>query len=302
MEKSPNPSILKLEKLVKDTKEKFGVTEFEPVKLELNTKDYEMYVSFPGFSTLEAKGIAFDFEQILENSRKYFTEDNIVLPGDFEQKMQEIWTRNYDDIKKEVEIFGYDRIVLIPDNLGDFTTLEQKLTQGYDTSYKGDNFKNSGDFAEMKNIGNNKAKILLTYEAQNIKDHNILKQTLDKSPLELWSNIGILRSIEYINELPEFVLRLENGGILPTKPPNATQYLIMQRHYFKETGQHMDEEGWTWLSSYFKEINNTSGTIKTPARLVNSSWDPGVSRLDWSAYGLSCRYSFLGCRLSRSFE
>ncbi|MBI5230226.1 MAG: hypothetical protein HY981_02950, partial [Candidatus Magasanikbacteria bacterium] len=74
---------------------------------------------------------------------------------------------------------------------------------------------------------------------------------------------------------------------------SESSYLIYQRDYFKRTGKHVDDKGWTWLPESTKQLSG---------RVSSASWDPGGSRLDFDSYARDDRGGGLGCRLAGSFE
>ena len=65
------------------------------------------------------------------------------------------------------------------------------------------------------------------------------------------------------------------------------EYLILSKKYFEETGKHLDEKGWAWVST------------KSGPRLVNSYWLAGERNVH--AHDLSYQNVDLGFRSSRSY-
>lgn len=65
------------------------------------------------------------------------------------------------------------------------------------------------------------------------------------------------------------------------------EYLTLSKKYFEETGKHLDEKGWAWVST------------KSGPRLVSSIWGGGGRAVD--ADDLSYQGVNLGFRSSRSY-
>lgn len=65
------------------------------------------------------------------------------------------------------------------------------------------------------------------------------------------------------------------------------EYLTLSKKYFEETGKHLDEKGWAWVST------------KSGPHLVNSDWYDGERCVN--AVGLSYQFVDLGFRSSRSY-
>ena len=82
-----------------------------------------------------------------------------------------------------------------------------------------------------------------------------------------------------------------------------SDYLILQRKIFDETGNHIDtkhEDGyyyWTWLpgSTVSKEAGGGF-------RVVNAHWSPDDGQIGVNANDPDNSYPNLGCRLSRLFS
>ena len=211
-------------------------------------------------TTYQNESISLDIEQKLQEFISFYQKTNIDLPPDFEDNIKEIWSRNIDKIKESIEQNGFNEILLMPENIP-LSDLNSKMTEGYNPTYQGDNFKSGGSFMGAKSPNVDKMRIVLVHNTQNLKDRPELKNTLNMKGKAL--------------NLDE-ILTLED-------------YLVFQRKYFKETGKHLDEVGATWLST------------KSGSRLVNAGWSPSGSRVDVDADGLGYRSGDLGARPSRSF-
>lgn len=206
--------------------------------------------------------ISLDLESQLPRFRSFYETNALPLPANFEESMRDIWSRNQEQIKKAMEEYGFDDILLIPAT-SSLPTVHTLTSKDYNPTYEGDNFKAGGSFAGVTE-DTSKPRILLVHKknAQNLKDHPILKETLNKPATDFSS-----------------------------EPLTLTDYLIYQRLYFQETGKHLDESGWTWCPG------SKSGT-----RVVDAVWGPGGGRLRVSAAVPGVSDSDLGCRLSRLFS
>ena len=208
----------------------------------------------------KAESISLDLEQKVAEFTAFYQKTGIDLPSDFEDSIREIWERNIYGIQKAIEENGFDDILLIPEtkNLSD---LHNKMTEGYNVTLQGDNFKEGGSFASAKSQNVDKSRIVLVNKTQNLKDSPELAKTLN---------------IKGQDAIKKEILILED-------------YLIFQRKYFEETEKHLDENGRTWLDT------------KSGARLVNASWNPGGGRVGVFIDGLDAQSDLLGARPSRSF-
>ena len=207
--------------------------------------------------------IIIDFEQRLRESADFYRKHGIAAE-DFESEMEDIWERNHDQIREQIEKFGFDEILLIPEGVP-LSELHEKMSKGYSATHEWSGFKDAGSFAGV--IEDRKGlRIVLLHKknAQNIKDHPLLKKTLGKTAEAI----------------------IAEGEKL-----TLAEYLIFQRQYFEEFDKHPDADGWTWLPG------SKSGT-----RVPGASWDPGGGQLYVHAAGADYSNSNLGGRLSRSFS
>lgn len=210
-------------------------------------------------TTTPDKAIELSLESSLSSFESFYAQHHLTLSPEFRKTMEDIWNRNKADMEKAIEQYGFDTLLLVPGGTT-LPELHQKMTEGYTATYEG---------VLLSSITENPSKdrIILVHKAQVLDDHPALKQTLNASAEEL----------------------IENGETL-----TLSDYLIFQRKYFDETGQHLDDWGtknqWTWLPG------SKSGT-----RVVSARWHPGAGLLDVGAYRLSYRNPDRGCRLSRCF-
>ncbi len=264
---SPADGIEKIENEIADL-EKF----FRSKRRELTGSSFEPVVSAE-HKIVDEKGkekkekIEINFDKKLEDSLLFYKAHEIELTESFAEEMADIWVNNYDEIKQEVEKYGFDEILLVPGGLT-ITDIHKKMSEGYNETYTGSNFDSGGGFEGV--IEDKKRRIVLIHKnsAQNLKDHSELKKTLNK-------------------KAEEFISQGEKMSL--------TDYLLYQKQYFEQTGKHLDEDGWTWLPG--STVKNPSGGF----RVVCAHWDPGYSQLVVGADDPSYSYPNLGCRLSRSF-
>jgi len=205
--------------------------------------------------------ITLNLEQKLQEFISFYKDSNIDLPPNFENDIREIWERNVDVIEKSIEENGFDDILLIPGSIS-LPDLHSKMIEGYNPTYEGSNFTSGGSFAGAKSQNVDKIRIVLVHKTQNLQDRPELKKTLN----------------------------IKGQDVKLDQALTLEDYLVFQRKYFKETGQHLDEVGWTWLAT------------KAGARLVSALWDPGTGELDVSADALGYRNDLLGVRPSRCFS
>ena len=140
------------------------------------------------------QGIEINLEKILEGQKRFY-KDKLNLEID-EAEIKSIWNENYAEIQKEIEKYGYDAILVIPENLPEEETLNQKLIETMretvsgrkekvTATWQGDNFKEGGSFAGVRNSYAPKYRLVLTHSVQNIEDHPILKATCNKDVMQV---------------------------------------------------------------------------------------------------------------------
>ena len=244
-----------MKKTVKNQKEALGVKEDFAMRVEYVHKDKK------GKETSET--IEIDLEKKLEQSINFYKQYSVDIPDDFAERIKNIWERNQDDIKNAIEKMGFDEILLVPENIP-LEELDKKMTKGYNETYLSSNFKEGGLWNGVKEDTGMRIVLVHKKDAQNLKNHPLLKETLGKTA-------------------DDFIKAGENLRI--------TDYEIFQRAYFDETQKHLDEDGWTWLPG-----------SKSGSRVVRSDWDPGSTQVNVNAFAPDDSDGGLGCRLSRSFK
>jgi hypothetical protein len=203
--------------------------------------------------------IALDLEAKLQDFLSLYQKTKLDLPPDFPDIARDIWDRNYAEMERAIKENGFDEVLVLPANIP-LTDLKEKMKMenGY---YEGSNFENGGSFAKAISQNADRPRIVLVHSAQNLKDREELKKTLN-----------ILGSDVKLDES----LSLED-------------YLVFQKSYFEKTGKHLDEDGWTWLAT------------KAGSCLVDSGWYSGDRVLNVNAHDLGYRDGALGVRPSRCF-
>lgn len=164
--------------------------------------------------------ISFSLEEKLEEYIAFYEKTKMGVPSDFEDKIEEIWENNNDEIQKSIEQHGFNNMLIIPGN----TPLEELntyMTEGYNATYQSSNFTSGGSFAGAKSNNVDKPRIVLVHKTQNLEDRPELAETLN----------------------------IKGQDVNQDKTLTLEDYLIFQRKYFEETGKHLDEKGWTWLAT-----------------------------------------------------
>ena len=236
--------------------------------------------------TNEQKEIAVNIQEKIQEAQEFCKKHNLPIPD--EKEIKSIWQKNRNEIKKEIETYGYDSVLLVPENLPDTENLHNQMTEGYAASYQSSNFTEGGGFAGAKTTEDTKTKILLCHSDQNIYENptaNIFaRQTLNKNIMQLsgLSQAEVEKRIQNRENIPiNFEVDINNKKIqIQAEGLSLNEYLIFQRMY-----------GWTWLPKTF-----------SASRVVCSSWSSGSARLSVRAVDLGLASGTLGCRLSRSFS
>ncbi len=264
--------------------------------------------------TGETKEISINFEQEITRFEEFYLRHfNIALDR---SKIQEIIQKNLEEMKEEIEKYGYDAILVIPENLPENEELNEKLIETMEEeveengrkekkkvakTYQWENFKNNGSWQGAKSAEVPKTRIILLHSSQNLKDHPLLKATQGKSVPELTglSQEEIQKRIQNKEPLPvNFQGTVENQKKEKINVPieaeglSMEEYLVFQRIFFEKEQKHLDEqEAWTRLLK-----------SRLASLVANAYWHPGNRQLSADADGPEYRHGNLGCRLSRSFS
>ena len=247
--------------------------------------------------TKEQKEIIFNIQERIQEWQEFNQKHNLPIPS--EQEIKKIFQKNKAEIQKEMETYGYDNILIIPENLPDNENLHQKMTKNYNATWQSSNFKEGGGFTGAKHTENQKTKIILCHNDQNIYDNpeaNVFeKATLRKNILQLsgLTEQEIQQKIQNQENIPVNFETSINGKTVKVQAEGLSlnEYLIFQKQYQEKNRKHLDESGWTWLLKTF-----------SASRVVLSDWSAVGGRLDVDAGGSGYSDGSLPCRLSRSFE
>ena len=225
----------------------------------------------------EGREIKFELKKQLEDWAEFYQKHNI----DWIEMPETIrlTPEQEKEIIRLIEQFGFDKMIIIPENIADtgdkMEKLHKEMTEGeeYEDSFQSSNFQEDGGFPALA-IGNN-LKIILTKNIQELDDDKLHKETLGKSIDDLEAPGGIFQK----NQLQGLDL---------------TSYLIYQREYFESNKKekHLDDNRLTWLP----------GSRFSSGRIPGAGWDSHDSQLYFDANTSGGRYSYLGCRLSGSLD
>jgi hypothetical protein len=266
-----------------------------------NFKDFltpeEIIATFINPENNQSKEIKFNFQKQVKTWLDFYLKHSLPIPN--YRELRSIWRKNHKEIKKEMETYGYDKILIIPENLPATEELHTQMSQGYAATYQGDNFKNAGSFAGAKHTETQKTRIILCHNDQNTYQNPqanfFAKQTLGKNILQLsgLTEAQLNTKIQNQENIPvDFETQINNQKIqIQAEGLSLNEYLILQRQYFQENQKHLDEKGWTWVLK-----------TSSASRVADAHWSPGVSQLYVDADDLGCSIGGLGCRLSRSFS
>lgn len=215
-----------------------------------------------------------------------------------EAEVRSVWNKNYAEIKSEAEKYGYDSVIIVPENLPSEVDVNAKAIETMDEGAGKGKVAATRYWANQQNIisvAENKCKIILVHWAQNLAYYPLLKATKGKNIIALTGidKQEVERKIASGQEL-RADFKVEIGGQkieIKAGSLSLKEYEIFQRMYFGKTGKHLDESGWTWL------LKSRCGS-----RVVSSGWRPAGRRLYVDAHVPDLADGRLGLRLSRSFS
>ena len=147
----------------------------------------EIKANFTDPETNETKEISFNLAEQIKTWQQFYQNHNLPIPNG--QEIKNSWRKNKKEIQKAMETYGYDKILIIPENLPATEELHTQMSQGYKETYQSDNFKNASSFAGAKHSETQKTRIILCHNDQNTYQNPqanfFAKQTLGKSILQL---------------------------------------------------------------------------------------------------------------------
>ncbi|MEK9151573.1 MAG: hypothetical protein AAB547_02990 [Patescibacteria group bacterium] len=264
--------------------------------------------SFRNPETAKEKEISFDIEKEFAFFEGFY-QKNLGLDLD-RSEIISIWEQNYQEMRQEIETYGYDTLLIVPASLPEEEILNQKLIETMEenvggkkqkvaSTYQGDSFKEGGAFAGVRNPEQPRYRIILTHAEQNMYDNPnanpFLKATLGKSIMALsgLDAADIQARIAGNLEIPvSFEANIgSHKKQIKAEGFSWTEYAVFQRVFFEKTGKHLDENGYTRFPKSY------SGSL-----VVGSDWDPDGRRLNVLALDPGLARGGLGSRLSRSFK
>ena len=257
----------------------------------------EIKAIFTNPETNEQKEIVFNIKEKIKEAQEFYKNHNLPIPN--EQEIKKIFRGSKAEIQKEIAMYGYDNILIIPENLPSTEKLHEQMSKDYNATWTGSSFDQGGGFTGAKTTSDSKARIILCHSDENVYENDdanpFNKATLDKSIRQLsgLTQEEIDRRVENNEEVPVSFEAVINGKKTQIKSEGLSlnEYLIFQRQYFEKTNKHLDSNGWTWLPK-----------TRSGSRFVGSSWDPGDDQLLVVASDAGGSLDYLGCRLSRSFS
>ena len=282
-----------------------ALTEEELRKLDFGKKEKKslpenvdpvLRTTFRNPETKAEQVIEINLEEKISES-KIFYKDNFNLDIN-ESEIRSVWNKHYAEIKNEAEKYGYDSVIIVPENLPSEADVNKKAVETMDEGAGKGKVAATKYWVEQQSISSikeNKYKIILVHSAQNLADHPMLKATKGKNIIDLAGidKTEVERSIASGQELTADFKAQIGGQEIEIKADSLSleEYEIFQRMYFEKNGKHLDESGWTWL------LKSRSGS-----RVVISSWYPDDRQLAVHAYDPVFSHAYLGLRLSRSFS
>jgi hypothetical protein len=169
---------------------------------------------------------------------------------------------------------GFDQLIIIPENLSTtpdhYEQLHTLMSEGYATTFTGSDYDNDGKFGGSKDK-RTALRLILTKDVQNLADDALFKSTKGLSVDQL--------DTDFLPKHPGLTGLAES------------EYLILQRDYFKRTEKHLDASGYTWLPE---------STRPSSGRVPYGYWDD--SELVFGSDARDVQDDYLGCRLAGSFE
>jgi hypothetical protein len=239
--------------------------------------------------TGEKKEISLDINQQIEQWKSFYDKYTILMPD--ENSIKECWRRNHKKIKKEMENYGYDYLLIVPADLPDTQTLNELMCGEYAETLQSDGFKHAGGLRGAKHVLNLDSRIVLTKEVQNFKEDPLFRQTSGKgiSDLSGFPRETVLDAIKCrMGAIPiDFEAEINNKRIkIYARGLSLNEYLIFQRQYFEKSGLHLDDKYRTLITESFIELE-----------MLEVGWNASFGGLV-----VAISSGDIGCRFTRSFS
>ena len=247
------------------------------------------------------KEIVLNFEKELKHWKDFYQEsgiDRVKLPDEII-----ITHEQAAEMKRMIEELGFNKILIIPDNLvGEpevkevngkkvlkkpaehYEELHKKMSEEYAETSTGGNYDNDaedkdGNTDHKFGASQDKRKglrIILTKDAQTLREDELFKETINKSVEDLEAGIFKEKRVSGLSE---------------------SEYLVYQREYFKGTGEHLDDwdkgNCYTWLPGSRRPASG---------RVPDSYWNTDHRQLEFSSGSRGSQSGILGCRLAGNFS
>jgi hypothetical protein len=237
----------------------------------------------------DVQEIKFSLYEILQKDTKFYTETGIDWV-----EVPESLLLNEEQRVEAVRIINalcptgdYENILItyIPEGLADSGEKRQNILEKTTAGYysKGEKGKKDyweeDDFKERGGIEGivdkqTKGRLLITKKTKELENDELFKQTVEKS-------------VEDLTKADEIMQETGLRGL------GLSELLVIQRQFYNEDGEHLDEEGWTWIT----EIETDSSSL-VPA----VCWDPALAQFYLDADAPANSNRFLGCRLAQSID
>jgi hypothetical protein len=196
--------------------------------------------------------VEINFDEMLQQNIRCYTENNIRLSKDFIKKAKEIWTKNKTEIELQMATYDYNFVLIIPDNLPSIADLHAMATAGCPPTSVDNEFRDSGLFAGAINSKSreNKFRLVLVHNRSIMTSH-VLSSTINwsiKSMTDLSvdevrkviSNRGDF-SINFTSDYHQFGPDRNVNSYIKAEGLSLSEYLLLQMLHERSAYQHLDE-------------------------------------------------------------
>lgn len=260
--------------------------------------------------TGEKKEIVLDINEEIKFYKDFYKRNlNFEIDKLEKKEIKRFWLKDREEIKKDMETYGYDFFLIVPENLPSLEKLNQELIEKMEEPGIGRvnktnetmDFISGGSFKGVRDTEKSKTRIILTKGNQNIlygKDP-FLQATLRKDVMQL---TGFTKKeveerikneaplpIDFKTEIKGRETRIRAEGL------SLAEYLIFQKTYFDKTLKHLDEEGETRL------LKSVPAPHARYCETVSSTWLPIFRQLSIGADMTASSFYNLGTRFGKSY-
>ncbi|MFA6272986.1 MAG: hypothetical protein WC673_00610 [Candidatus Paceibacterota bacterium] len=238
---------------------------------------------------VEIEVATLDLEQAMERYTALYKNRGVKVARNFASNLREIWQRNRAKIEKTTRNLRYDAVAVIPGNLN-LPEFHQQMTQGYETTWESNNFKEGGSWSGIKSFQVHQDRVVLFHDCQEISDYPLTTQLLGKNLFQV-TGLSATELTERIANGKPFNGQLTVDGQKHTFDGLAVEdYLAIQAEFYSRTRNHLDFKTWSWL------IRSCCGR-----RVPELIWSPGDGLLLALAIGPGFRYGNLAPRPAAVF-